>query len=944
MRSNEKVKLIGNLAWKSILKQKPRLIFGIIGILLSCFLTTSVGILNDSLSYSAVETVATVLGEGDVWITKKNLLDPQSQIYFDKNEIFGYMNDIPEIDRFYPRIVELTKIYSNNSVSSNFYSIFATETAKEARDKFDFWLVNSTNETYASNIPFGKCLVTSTLALEYNLSIGETLQIYWRDTRIISIQVHEIVTRQGVLGRFLPSVIVLDLEYAQSLFAIKDYINLAIFTFKNSEQYYTSRNIPASLIAIRDIGVKIGRGLPEDYDYYLPKYVILKNAEPIFIPFSVLYWFIMIITLIIAGILIYGILLTSSEELIYEFGVMRTLGAKKYHIYTIIGIIGVIMSIIGSGLGILISIALSPYYIPFFSNLLDLANLNIKMVLIPQNILQSAYILAGLSIIISLLPAKRVSNVAITDALSPFRASNTFELVKIESNPNKNLLFLGLFVSVLGVIFFVLFPTLLAYLNFFFLSMIFVILLILMLVGFCLIVVNLIPYMEMLLNWLIQFLGRGLRKTTAITYSKLKKQKDKELTTKISITISFIFIFFITNMTQLLPTLTKETLGFQYGSDLVVFDNSDAQNPQVLDSSFLDNLRAVPGVRQVAPILYTGLDLMKLYSGGQFAFDNAKYNVSLTLSDLINYDSAEVALVGVDESFLDTVEPADFKMQNVKESFDRMIYENNSIIISSSLADHLNVKIDDFVRFKVRKSTANESQIYLLKIVGITGRVPGFWNFREAFYSVYLQPAVMVSINLFQSLFGIDVNMVGFDKFFVDCFNKDQIELVQSRITEQFGSDYAIIVDNANSKLDLFYSLFDTFEVIFTIILYFAIIISIFTYFAGVLRTVIEKKREFGLLHVLGLSRFDARVMYFKDLMMTFITSSIMGTFFGLFLSNFIKFELTYILEIPFISSLPWNSIYSILGYNSLIAAVGTWLLVYFYTREPVLNMIGRFG
>jgi hypothetical protein len=325
MRSNEKVKFIGTLAWKSMFKQKPRLVFGIIGILLSSFLTTSVGILNDSLSYSAVETVATALGEGDVWVTKKNLLDPQSQIYFDKREMFEYLKDIPEIERFYPRIVELTKIFSNNSVSSNFYSIFATETAREARDQFDYWLINGTNETFSTNIPFGKCLITSTLAIEYNISIGDTLQIYWRDTRIISITVHEIVTRPGILGRFLPSVIVMDLEYAQSLFAIKDYINLGIFTFKNSEQYYTSRNIPASLIAIRDIGVKIGKSLPEDYDYYLPKYVVLKNAEPIFIPFSVLYWFIMIITLIIAGILIYGILLTSSEELIYQFGVMRTL-------------------------------------------------------------------------------------------------------------------------------------------------------------------------------------------------------------------------------------------------------------------------------------------------------------------------------------------------------------------------------------------------------------------------------------------------------------------------------------------------------------------------------------------------------------------------------------------------------------------------------------------
>jgi ABC-type lipoprotein release transport system permease subunit len=621
---------------------------------------------------------------------------------------------------------------------------------------------------------------------------------------------------------------------------------------------------------------------------------------------------------------------------------MRTLGGKKQHVYAIVIFQGLFLALIGTVLGTLAAIATTPFFVPYIASFFEFGALELTLVYIAPNILQSSIIFCSLAFLISMIPAAKAFGVSIIDAMTPLRASETKVRIRKESHPNLKLVAIGAIISLLGAIFFLMVPTLIAYLDFFFLAMIFVLLLIMMLLGFTLIIVNLIPYIERLLNAIISKLIPIFNKTEPISISKITKQKNKDLIQKTSITVSFVFIFFIINTAIVLPQLTQETFQFQYGSDIILSNVLDPENKN-LDQAILDDINNLPGVFKAAPAMLNCIDLILLLNGKFESFGTDR-NKTIQAADLIKYRSVEAGLVAVDPSYLEVIPTKSIEMQNQEDAFNSIFQHNNTIIISTALSEYLKLYKGDSIRLEVWDYTTNSVEIYEFSIVGVSGGLPGFWNFREGYYTAYLQPGMMVSIDTFKFLFNITNDNLYYDKILVKLNSLDEIDNVKQRISELYSESYVFVIDDPYSKIAAIVGFFNSIQIVFSIILFFAVIISIFNFYAGSLRTIREKQREFGILQTLGLRRGEARLMYFKDLMVMLLGSAFMGTLFGILFANFIKFELAYLIETPFTAYIPWNQIGIIFGLTAVLGGLGTALIILLNTKGSVISFMNRFS
>ncbi|MBD3350537.1 MAG: FtsX-like permease family protein, partial [Candidatus Lokiarchaeota archaeon] len=847
---------------------------------------------------------------------------------------------IEEIRDYTFRILEFVKLKRGGTYNTliPFWGINFTH---ERSINFENWIDNSSNTFFTGTLAADHCLVTSSFAEQYKVNQGDYIMVKYRDAVIYNLTIDVVADRVTQFTELNPPQIIFSLEFAQDIVGYPDDVNVGILRLKDAEQYYNTRNVDKSLQALRNIGVQVGQKLPQDYDYYMPKYLVMQASEPIFIPLSVLYWFILILTLIIAGLLIYGILLTSSEKMIFEFGILRTLGGKRHHIYFIIMILGLAISTIGIILGTLTSIVTTPAIIPYFQNLLQMEQLQIHPIFIARNIIQTSLIILAISLLISLIPGKNAADVSVTDALNPFREVKEKVKLKFKQKPNRSLIVLGIVVSLLGIIFVLVFPTLLAYLDFFFLAMIFVLLLILMLVGFCLIVVNLIPYLEIVFHFILRLVSKNSRKTYSISESSILRKQSKDIIQKVSICVSFIFIFFITNMTVVFPQLIDETIQFQYGSDVVLVNISDDPDKK-LDAKIIDELSLYPEIEHIAPISHNTMDLTMLLSGNSQYFQFT-HNKTVTASDMIKYKTASSGLIGITPDYLDAIDTEEILMNDYKDAFDDIFEDNTSAIISQALAELINVGQGE--KFRLEISYQSEVlDIYEFIIAGISSGMPGFFNFRRAFYTTYLEPGIMVSMDTYCELMDLSNETMVYDKILLDLKSTSDVGTVQAFIENSYASTYEIFVDDPYSKVEMFMGFFDTFRLLLTIILFISVIISIFNFYTGVLRTIVEKQREIGVLEILGLYHTSARLLYLKELMITLFSSAIMGTFFGLFLANFIKYELSLIIEIPFSLFIPWTSIVELFVVTMSFGLIGAWLIIYYNTRKSMIEFVSKFG
>ncbi|MFX1504375.1 MAG: ABC transporter permease, partial [Promethearchaeota archaeon] len=670
-------------SWLDLKRDKAKAIFGISGIAISLFLLTTIGYLNDTVNYNYLLYVTSTTGKSDIMITRTIQSDLTYDPFFDENIINNKLKDIEGVDELFPRILMLVTTSSDNINTSTSLQLYGLDFEKEATNGNIGDLVvvdekgSETNEIYDDEPDDGECVILWNVAELLNVSRGDTILIEYQ-TYELNLTVVEICIQDLKFMQFENSLILINLQQAQTFLEREGLINFIAGTIKNPKSVYDASNLDLTTRRLRKIGANIQERLDlNEFTINLPKLEELEGGEFILMMVTIMFWFITILSTLITGILINSILSTSVEERIREFGVVRTVGSKKSYCIKMVLFEGLMLGLVGSIIGMifggLLIVPISQSFFSLYQFQFEFAE--VEWVIQPDTLFMTFSIGTFVSLAIALLPAIKTAKIDIIKSITPFQTKEEGWEVKKEGSMNVKSFLTGISVAVIGMIVFVLMPNIFVTGNFMLISGLFIGLLAAIVVGLVFASVGIIPLIQKLFLGII---SPAIKKYSSIIRISLKRYRRRSTSTVIMFAISFSFIFFITSVTKMQSENMNLNLRFQYGSDLVLI-NQDLYNPESsLTLEMVEELENLPGIDKLAISLHNTFDLQATLatifeiSEGQVALsgESAEQMMSMfqffeeedgtklktTAGDIMDFDVVEAGFIGVNEEFVDLVD------------------------------------------------------------------------------------------------------------------------------------------------------------------------------------------------------------------------------------------------------------------------------------------------
>ena len=356
-----------------------------------------------------------------------------------------------------------------------------------------------------------------------------------------------------------------------------------------------------------EIGTQIQQLIGFDYMVTLPKMLELSITSETDQSMTLMFFFMDVFSMLITGILINSILSTGIEERIREFGIMRTVGAKKSFTIGLVVITGLLMALIGTAIGLILGLLGGPFFIQLVISSFSAVNVKIPFVILPTTILETAAIGVGVTTAIAILPALKAGRVSIIQAIDPSRANQKEEWhFKKEGSANAKLMIFGIGIATIGFIIFVLFPNVLASENTNLMDALFMILLMCVLLGLVFACIGLIPLVEIIISQIFRPL---ISRYYPVYRLSLSRYRQRNSGTVMMFAMTFAFIFFISTYIQLETNNTDTLINLEYGSDIIVSNSGSNIGNDTVDINFYNQLNEMPGVKSAAIIEENALDI-----------------------------------------------------------------------------------------------------------------------------------------------------------------------------------------------------------------------------------------------------------------------------------------------------------------------------------------------
>ncbi len=963
-------------SWLDLKRDKAKAIFGISGIAISLFLLTSIGMLNDTVNYNYLLYVTSTTGTTDIMISKTIQTDLTFDPFYDQDILNNELKDIEGVEDLFPRIIMLVKTTSENINRSGSLQMYGIDFQKEADNGNigDLIVVNEkgeeTNEIYDDEPDNGECVILWSVAEILNVSRGDTISINYQ-TYNLDLTVVEICNQGLKFMQFENALILVNLNQAQSFLQREGEINLIVGTISNPKLVYDASNLQATTRTLRRISTRIQDRLNiNEFSITLPKLEELEGGEFLLMTVSIMFWFITLLSMLITAILINSILSTSAEERIREFGVVRVVGGKKIYPVKIVLFEGLLLGIIGSVIGMILG---AVFMIPIAQSLFQLYNFqfgfsDVEWVIKPQTLLLTFTIGTIVSLVVALLPALKTAKKELIKSITPFQSKEEAWEIKKEGSMNIKSFLVGIAIATIGIIVFVLLPNIFVSGDFILTMGLFIGLLAAVLIGLVFTSIGIVPLIQ---KFFLGIISPTIKKYRNIIGISLKRYRRRNTSTVIMFAISFSFIFFITSTSKMQSETMSLSIKTQYGSDLVLINQALENEDNALNLEMIEELRSTSRIDKISITLHNTFDLQATLSaafdvsegqvgfGGeesedllismfQFYASQEETKFRTTAGDMMDFDVVDAGFIGVDENFVNVINNDLIIWSSDRSStsyaFNELFSQNNTCILAKSIASLIGIyDVGQFIRltFYDPQIENDPGNVTIFRVVGISGGIPGFFNFRSNELSAY-GGGVMVSLDNYMRLMNVknpgEQNMI-VDKAFVKLIDNSEESIDETkdniRLTYQ---EKDIIVDDAITKISFISQMTQRQSFLMEVILSFTIMISIFGLVSSMYAIMLERKFEIGILRSMGLKTRNVRTMFLIESMIILLSSGIMGVIIGTFTSFFLQVNMSLMMEMPMIFKIPTEAIIRVFMISVSVGFLGTYVILIKLSRQTIMD------
>jgi len=956
-------------------RDRAKVIFGVSGIAISIFLLTAIGMLNDTLNYNYMKLVTNTTGSSDIMITRTVQTDISFDPFFDENIIDDDLEDIEGVEEFFPRIMVLTKATSNNIDKNVFLIVYGIDFEKEYENGNMGNLIivdedgDETDEIYDSEPRDGECVILQNAA--ELLNVGKDDMVYLEyEQYSLDVKVVEVCEQENKFMDFENALILLNLKQVQSFINREDQINFIMGTIENPETVYDVSNIEITTLKLRKIAERIQERLDlNEFEVTMPKLEELEASEYNLMSMTILFWFITILSMLITGILINSILTTSIEERVREFGIIRVVGGKKVFTIKMVLFEGLMLGVLGSIIGTTVGIVLTPHIARAMFLYFGLEWGEAEFIIQPSTIFFGLTIGSLVSLLISLLPAIRAAKLDIIKSITPFQTKEAGWEISKEGSMNVKSFIFGICVATIGMIVFVLLPRIFTTGNVMLISFLFIGLVSAILIGLVFASVGVIPLVQKLF---IAMISPAVKKYANIIKISLKRYRRRNTSTVVMFAISFSFIFFVTSINEIESDTIKLTLKFQYGADIVIV-NQGLDEDDAITLRMLEELKEFGDIDKIAYTLHNTFDFQAVISvtyeasEGGFGYEESssaeekirdlfqyyatahKQKLKVTVGDISSHDEIDAGFIGVDEDFIDLIDEEliiwSSPESNYDDSFDKILEQNDTIILAKSIASILDIEdVGEKVRLTFYDPNIENDPgvVMLFTVAGISGGIPGFWNFRSNENSAY-GGGVMVSLENYMRLMNVknanQPEMI-IDKIFINLRDnsEENVEDVKDDITNLFR-DRNFILDDVITKINFIEEMTDRQNTLMEIILMFTIMISIFGLISSMYAIMLERRFEIGILRSMGMKARNIRNMFLIESMILLFSSGIMGVLIGSYSAYLLETNLGLFTEMPVNYIVPIGTLLRVFITSVSVGIIGMYVILWKMSKQNIMDI-----
>ena len=988
-------KLILKYAFLDLKKQKIRTLLAIIGLLISVGLLTVILFLNDSISSSYVDYLTIEAGNQDAVITVRHFTgepeDRSSYFEFDpiintiKNVSTRIKNCIPRMDIF--GTVNVSEGFNTTELTGeeDWSVISAVNFSFENDIKFGSF-INPNNNDFLNleELPLNHCAiyygfnniiryaVNDTIEIKMQLNHGNVNYTVTKNLTIDAIFDFNLKWSNEYRNRHL---IVVDINTIYQYFGYEEFnrrCSQLILTFKEGSSIYDIRDLEGTKSIVKDIAseIQVAIGIKE-FNIDLPKLRVLGRAEFVSVLIVIVFIFVSIVAMLISGVLINGILKTSVEEKIREYGIFRTLGANKKYSLAIVLMQGFLLCNLGSISGIVVADLISRFVIiPFANTVVSRSTIGFTRISFSfslSSILISYAMGIGVGMIVSISPALKAMRLQLIESIHPYRQEDTLYRLQKRSSINYKIILVGIILAINGGFVFYFIPRLLISNDSTLFAGVLIAVLLLFNIGLTLAGLGLIP---IVLRFVIQvFRPLAGRLHNVIKIFVFRYQRRNSSTVMI-FALSFSFVIFTSTLINTLSAQSAANTQLTYGSDLVIetsgweepgesytgglgggpffplsindgdLRTNDLQIQQisinidkVMTIEFEEQLLSIDGIEKVSCVIAKPYQLTQIYSETDKEFS----------AEIEDYTaSQEITLIGIDEEYLYTVKRQYIEMTSgsVESAFNNLFNDEDeyTCIISEAISIGLNLRIRDSIRIVIHRG--DELEVYLFTIVGIARSIPGFpFEFGVSNMQAIMS-GVLISQNTYLQV--LDIPPIPYvDRIFIKLREDGIVSpyYIEEIINELYITDYNYNLYNLERLITQQQSAFFIIDTLFTLIAMTTVFICIFGLLSSSYSTIIERKKEVGIIRTLGLKGREINRLFIIESLIIMLSSGTIGIIVGWLSAWIVTSNLSVLTGEPNVIYVPWFNIILIYFISIFMILIGMKLLLRKIRKKKIVDI-----
>ncbi len=972
------IKLVFKYAFLDLRKQKIRTVLAVIGMLISIGLLTVVLFLSDSIAVGYTDYLSIDSGNQDAVISVRHYNEEpiNRSSYFEYNPIIEKVKNASNaIEYFIPRMDIQGTVKNNITNEDEWTTISAINFSLENSINFgNFIIPNSNSFLDLDELPLDHCAIYDGFndIIEYseNDSIEIKMQLMHGDTPLYR-------TRNLTIDKIFDfnlkwpaeyrdkNLIIVDINTLYQYFGFGEFEGKCsdlILTLEDSSKLYDIRNFESSKLIVKNIfaDIQIAIGINE-YNIDLPKLRTLGFAEFLSVFIVIVFVFVSIVAMMISGVLINGILKTSVEERIREFGIFRTLGANKRYNLAIVLMQGFLLCNFGAISGIVTAFLLSNYVIiPFANTVVAQSALGIGT--IPFSFTWTSvfisYIMGlGVGMIVSIAPAYKVMRLQLIESIHPYRHEDTLYHLQKKATINYKLILVGIILAFNGGFVFYVIPRIMVSSDMTLFAGTLIAILLIFNIGLTLAGLGLIPVILRLVIELFRPLARKLHNVIKIFVFRYQRRNSSTI---MIFALSFSFVIFTSSLINTLSGQIGAMTNLRFGSDLVIettgweepeggftgifgggsfgamtsegnsanpkldslkiqnFDNSINPN-RIITTEFEEELLTIDGIEKVSSVLAKPYQLTQIY-----AEENKEFVAEI--GDYTGLTTQEVTLIAIDEEYLFTIKSEYIEMTsgNVENAFNNLFYNNQTYtcIISEAISIDMDLLIGDRVRIVVQRG--DELEVYPFLIVGTAKSMPGFSQEFGASPMSAPRGGVLISQATYIEI--MDIPPVPYlDRIFIK-LREDKVsdtQDIEETIDKSYQTVYNYEITNLARRIAQQRSAFHVLDILFTLIALTTVFICVFGLLSSSYSTIIERKKEIGIIRTLGLRGKEINRLFILESLIIMFSSGTIGIVVGWLTAWLVTSNLMgTLVGMPNVLYVPW--------FNIILIYILSFLMIFF--------------